>query len=88
MLLLAVVRGIEINGEAATIVSAETRDRSPEIPWPAIVTMRPRLIHGSFDVDPGIVWRPATEEVPALIPRCATWRRPTRPRHSPTEHFR
>ena len=45
-----------------------TRDLSPGIPWPAIVTMRDRLIHGYFDVDPDIVWRTATEEVPALIP--------------------
>mgnify|MGYP000007624574 CR=1 FL=1 len=68
MLLFAVVRGIEIIGEAATKVSAGTRDLSPAIPWPAIVTMRHRLIHGYFDVDPDIVWRTATEEVPALIP--------------------
>ena len=68
MLLFAVVRGIELIGEAATKVSSGTRDRSPEIPWPAIVTMRHRLIHGYFDVDPDIVWRTATEEVPALIP--------------------
>ena len=34
---------------------------------PADVTMRHRLIHGYFDVDPDIVWRTATEEVPALI---------------------
>ena len=64
----AVVRNLEIIGEAATKVSSGTRDRSPEIPWPAIVTMRHRLIHGYFDVDPDIVWRTATEEVPALIP--------------------
>ena len=68
MLLFAVVRGIEIIGEAATKVSAGTRDLSPEIPWAAIVTMRHRLVHGYFDVDPDIVWRTATEEVPALVP--------------------
>jgi len=68
MLLFAVVRGIEIIGEAATKVSPGTRGVSPEIPWAAIVTMRHRLIHGYFDVDPDIVWRTATEEVPALIP--------------------
>jgi uncharacterized protein with HEPN domain len=50
MLLFAVVRGIEIIGEAATKVSAGTRDHSPEIPWATIVTMRHRLVHGYFDV--------------------------------------
>lgn len=68
MLLFAVVRGIEIIGEAATKVSAGTCDLAPGIPWAAIVTMRHRLVHGYFDVDPDIVWRTATEEVPALIP--------------------
>ena len=67
-MLFAVVHGIEIIGAAATKVSTETRELAPEIPWPAIVTMRHRLIHGYFDVDPDIVWRTATEEVPALIP--------------------
>jgi uncharacterized protein with HEPN domain len=68
MLLFAVVRGIEIIGEAAAKVSAETRELSPAIPWAAIISMRHRLVHGYFDVDPDIVWRTATEEVLALIP--------------------
>ena len=66
MLLFALVRAIEVLGEAASKVSMETRSRLPEIPWPAIVGMRNRLIHGYFDVDPEIVWKTVTLEVPPL----------------------
>ena len=66
MLLFALVRAIEVLGEAASKVSMETRSRLPEMPWPAIVGMRNRLIHGYFDVDPEIVWKTVTLEVPPL----------------------
>jgi uncharacterized protein with HEPN domain len=68
MLLFAVVHAIEILGEAASKISAETRTAAPQIPWGAIVSMRNRLIHGYFDIDPITVWKTATEEVPALAP--------------------
>jgi uncharacterized protein with HEPN domain len=68
MLLFALVRAIEIIGEAAGRVSAETRAAAPGIPWPLIVAMRNRLIHAYFDVDRDILWRTATEELPALLP--------------------
>jgi uncharacterized protein with HEPN domain len=68
MLLFAMVRAIEILGEAASKVSPETRVSAPQVPWSAIVAMRNRLVHGYFDIDTRIVWRTATEEVPALLP--------------------
>jgi uncharacterized protein with HEPN domain len=40
----------------------------PSVPWTQIVRMRNRLVHAYFDVDADIVWRTATEEVPALLP--------------------
>lgn len=43
MLLFAVVRAIEVVGEAAGKVTEETRTEAPEIPWAAIVSMRNRL---------------------------------------------
>jgi uncharacterized protein with HEPN domain len=67
MLQFALVRAPEIVGEAAARVSEGTRTGHPEIPWTAIVGMRNRLIHGYFDVDLEIVWRTATELLPALI---------------------
>jgi uncharacterized protein with HEPN domain len=66
MLLFALVRAIEIIGEAASRVSAEQRTASPTVPWTAIVAMRNRLIHAYFDIDRDIVWRTVTEEIPAL----------------------
>lgn len=68
MLLFAVVRAIEVVGEAATKVSAETREASPQIPWAAVVGMRNRLIHGYFNVDAELVWQTVNRELPALMP--------------------
>lgn len=68
MLLFAVVRAIEILGEAAGRLTEEVRGQSTDIPWAAIVSMRNRLIHGYFDIDAEIVWRTATEELPRLLP--------------------
>jgi len=67
MLLFAVVRAIEIIGEAAGRVSMETREAIPEIPWSAIISMRNRLIHGYFDIDTEVVWKTVTEELPILL---------------------
>lgn len=69
MLLFAVVRAIEVIGEAAGKVSEEARAEAPDIPWAAIVSMRNRLIHGYFDIDTEVVWKTVTEELPALLPR-------------------
>ncbi|MBF0138576.1 MAG: DUF86 domain-containing protein [Magnetococcus sp. DMHC-1] len=67
MLLYAVIRCIEVIGEAAGEVSHELRTHSSHIPWGGIVSMRNRLIHGYFDVDTKIVWQTVTEELPVLI---------------------
>jgi uncharacterized protein with HEPN domain len=68
MLLFAVVRAVEVIGEAASKVSEETRAMAPGIPWGGIVSMRNRLIHGYFDIDTDIVWKTVTDELPALLP--------------------
>jgi uncharacterized protein with HEPN domain len=68
LLRLAVVRAIEILGEAASRLSAEARAEMPEIPWASIVGMRNRLSHAYFDIDYDIVWRTATVEIPGLTP--------------------
>lgn len=66
MLLFAIVRAIEIIGEAASRVSAEQRAATPQVPWNTIVAMRNRLIHAYVDIDRDIVWKPVTEEIPPL----------------------
>lgn len=55
MLLFALTRAIEIAGEAASRVSAETRAAMPDVPWATIVGMRNRLVHAYFDVDHDIL---------------------------------
>jgi uncharacterized protein with HEPN domain len=69
MLLFALVRAIEVFGEAAAKVSASARASSrPELPWQQIIAMRNRLIHAYFDIDRNILWKTATEEIPSLLP--------------------
>ena len=67
MLLFALVRAVEIVGEAASRVTPETRSAAPNVPWPAIVAMRNRLIHAYYDIDRSILWKAVTEEVPELL---------------------
>jgi uncharacterized protein with HEPN domain len=67
MLSLALVRLIEIIGEAANRV-AKTRQRQlSQVPWSQIIGMRNRLIHGYDVVDFDIVWQTVTKELPPLI---------------------
>ena len=67
MLVLALVKCIEIIGEAATKVGQETRELYPEVPWPAVVTMRHRLIHAYYDMDVDRAWDTVTVDLPPLI---------------------
>jgi len=67
MLLFALVRAIEIIGEAAKNVTEETSEALTQIPWKKIIGMRNRLTHGYQEVDHDIVWDAATVQIPALI---------------------
>lgn len=69
MLLFALVRAIEILGEAASRISEETRATHPDIPWRAIIGMRNRLIHAHFAINTTIVWQTVTQEIPVLLPQ-------------------
>ena len=62
----AVIRNIEIVGEAAGRVSADFIARSPAIPWREIVGMRHRLIHGYLQVNLDTVWEVVERDLPAL----------------------
>jgi len=63
----AVIRSLEIIGEAARLVSKQTRDAHPEIPWSQMIGMRNRLIHEYFRVDLATVWETIQKDLPALI---------------------
>jgi len=64
---LAVVRLLEVLGEAAGRVSKEGRQNNPDIPWPQIIGLRNRLIHGYDSVDMDIVWGIMTKDLPPVI---------------------
>jgi uncharacterized protein with HEPN domain len=61
MLLFAVVRAIEVLGEAAGKFSEETGASHTGIPWRAIIGMRNRLIHAYLEINTEIVWQTATQ---------------------------
>jgi len=67
MLELALVRLMEIIGEAAGRVTPETRAQLPTIPWSDVVAMRNRLIHGYDSVDHDILWDTITHDLPSLL---------------------
>jgi uncharacterized protein with HEPN domain len=69
MLLFALVRAVEIAGEAASQVTDETRAQLPDLPWSAIVGMRNRLVHAYFDVNRDILWTTVTEAAPPVAER-------------------
>lgn len=67
LLELALVRLLEIVGEAASRVPREDCARYPEIPWPQIVSLRNRLIRGYDAVDMDILWQIIEHDLPPLV---------------------
>ncbi len=67
LLLHALVRCLEIVGEAAIQLSEETRGELPGLPWAGIRGMRNRLIHAYFSVDPDLVWDTVTVDLPPVV---------------------
>ena len=64
---LALTRLVEIVGEAANRVSLARRERHPEIPWPQIIGMRNRLIHGYDVIDLDLLWHTIKTDLPPLV---------------------
>lgn len=62
----AIIRRLEIIGEAVKQLSDATRELEPEVPWRRIGGMRDRLIHGYAEVDLEIVWGVVEMELPRL----------------------
>ncbi|MBU0478065.1 DUF86 domain-containing protein [bacterium] len=63
----AIIRAIEIIGEAASKISEEYKDKHPEIHWGQIIGMRNHLIHVYFDIDYDTVWNTVQKDIPELI---------------------
>jgi len=64
----AVLRNLEIIGEAAKRVPQNVRDATPNVPWRMICGFRDHLAHGYFGLDDDLVWEVISEEIPARPP--------------------
>ena len=62
----AVIRNLEIIGEAVRNLSVEFRGKNPEVPWRSITALRNVLIHEYFGVELEIVWRVVQRRLPRL----------------------
>ena len=66
-LVLALIKSIEIIGEAASKVTKECQENLNQIPWSNIISMRNRLIHAYFDINLEILWKTVIEDIPDLM---------------------
>ncbi len=66
MIIDAVVRNLEIIGEAARNIPESFTDKYSELPWSSMVTMRNKVIHEYFGVDHDILWKTIAEDLPKL----------------------
>lgn len=62
----AVIRQLEVLGEAANHVSADIKAARPEVAWPQIIGLRNLLIHQYFGVIPQLIWQITTTDIPVL----------------------
>jgi uncharacterized protein with HEPN domain len=62
----AVLRSLEVLGEAAKHIPEELRAQEPGVPWKHMAGMRDKLIHEYFGVDASIVWAAIKDELPSL----------------------
>lgn len=62
----AVIRAIEIIGEASKKIPSQIKKKYPFIPWREISGMRDKLIHDYFGVDTEVVWKTVKEDLPGL----------------------
>lgn len=65
--LYAVIRALEIIGEAARQIPEKVRENNPETPWREIAGMRNKLTHEYFGVNTKVVWRTVHEDLPVII---------------------
>ena len=66
--IFAVIRAIEVVGEAVKNIPEDVKKGYSEIPWREMAGMRDKLIHGYFGVDLRRVWKTVKEEIPPLKP--------------------
>lgn len=64
----AVVRALEIIGEAVKNIPENVRKKYPEVPWKGMAGMRDKVIHGYFGVDAKVVWDTVKKRIPDIKP--------------------
>jgi len=66
--IFAVVRALEIVGEAVKNIPETVRKKYPKIPWKDMAGMRDILIHEYFEVNLEVLWNTATQDIPKALP--------------------
>ena len=64
---LAILKSVEIIGEAASRISGETKARRPDIPWTELDGMRNRFVHDGFAIQLDTLWQTVQDDLPPLI---------------------
>ena len=64
----AVIRALEVLGEATKQIPEEIKSKYPQIPWRDMSGMRDKLIHAYFGVDLRVVWKTIKKDIPMLRP--------------------
>jgi len=67
ILVAALLRYLQVIGDAARRVSPAERERHPEIPWQLINGIRNRIVHEYDELEPEILWRTASDDLPRLV---------------------
>lgn len=63
----AVIRAVEIIGEAAAKIPEDVRAKHPNVPWREVKGMRNKLVHDYFGVNMEVIWQTIHEDLPELI---------------------
>jgi uncharacterized protein with HEPN domain len=66
--IFAVIRALEVMGEAAKKIPADARNKYKRIPWKQIAGMRDKLIHEYFGVNTRVIWKTVKEDIPLVKP--------------------
>lgn len=73
MMYYAIVKNIEIIGEASYMLTAEFKNSHPDTPWKLITGMRHYMVHGYYQIDKNVVWDVVTNDLLLLEKQIADY---------------